>query len=575
MLLSWGCGDPPPPPPSDPPPVAEALAEACEACGTPRVDRVAEGVFVARGFDLANTIALATDHGVVIVDPGMTVPRATAAREALARVVSGPVHAVIYTHGHIDHVGGAAAWLEEGTQIWATDRLSERFYARYGTLLPAEAARAARQFGRDLDPAARSCAAIGPHPDLDVSGAPIGARMPTDTFSGRHTLSIDGLTLQLVEAHGETPDQLFVWLPDREVLLCGDNWYRAFPNLYTIRGTSPRPVDDWIASLDAMRRLDPAVLVPSHTAAVSGRPEVRAALRTYRDGIQYVRDAVVRGANDGQRVDVLAATVRLPPHLANDPALAEIYGQVDWSVRGLYDGALGWFDGRASGLYPLPPEALAARTVEAMGGAQAVLARAREARTEAPRWSAHLLGLLEDEGVVDAAVLAEEIALTYEAIAATVDNANGRAYLLQSARERREGPAPARDPDLPDAFVDRMPLEMLFAVMATRLQPDRALQIHESVAFDIREGDRVRTFTVTVRRGVAEVVEGDPLPETPEPIARVATDAATWRRVAVRKIRPLGALASGALSVEGNPIALKRFLDRFASGLAAPPTVPP
>ncbi|MEZ4464649.1 MAG: alkyl sulfatase dimerization domain-containing protein [bacterium] len=65
------------------------------------------------------------------------------------------------------------------------------------------------------------------------------------------------------------------------------------------------------------------------------------------------------------------------------PGLAELYGQVDWSVRALYDGALGWFDGRAERLYP----SVDAREIELMGGAAAVTATARAALARGTRGS--------------------------------------------------------------------------------------------------------------------------------------------------------------------------------------------
>ena len=164
--------------------------------------------------------------------------------------------------------------------------------------------------------------------------------MPTQTFSGSKTLDVGGTRIDLIEAHGETHDQLFVWLPEERVLMPGDNWYRSFPNLYTIRGSQPRPVDAWIDSLDRMRRLEPKILVPSHSGPVRGEQAVQDALRNYRDAIQWVRDAVVRGANAGEDVDTLANGIGLPPHLATEPALAELYGQVDWSVRAIYSNHL-------------------------------------------------------------------------------------------------------------------------------------------------------------------------------------------------------------------------------------------
>ena len=83
--------------------------------------------------------------------------------------------------------------------------------------------------------------------------------------------TIAGIKLELVHAPGETEDQLFVWLPEKKVVLSGDNIYQTFPNLYTIRGTYYRDVQKWAASLDKIRALDAEFLVPSHTRPLSGR----------------------------------------------------------------------------------------------------------------------------------------------------------------------------------------------------------------------------------------------------------------------------------------------------------------
>jgi alkyl sulfatase BDS1-like metallo-beta-lactamase superfamily hydrolase len=96
-----------------------------------------------------------------------------------------------------------------------------------------------------------------------------------------------------------------------QTLVAGDNFYWSFPNIYTIRGTSPLPVDAWIESLDTMRRLAPEHMIPNHTRAVHGRLEINRILTDYRDAIQWVRDAVVRGANMGLDLDTLAEGPRI------------------------------------------------------------------------------------------------------------------------------------------------------------------------------------------------------------------------------------------------------------------------
>ncbi|MEZ4472988.1 MAG: alkyl sulfatase dimerization domain-containing protein [bacterium] len=389
-----------------------------------------------------------------------------------------------------------------------------------------------------------------------------GARLPTRTFSGSSTLAIGGATLGLVEAHGETHDELFVWLPAERVLLAGDNLYAAFPNLYTIRGTTARPVDAWIASLDAMRARAPAVLVPSHTAPIVGEALVQARLTAYRDAIQWLRDAVVRGANAGISVDALVEGTRLPPHLADAPGLAELYGQVDWSVRALYDGALGWFDGRAERLYP--PTSVDAREIELMGGAAAVLATARAALARGDaRFAAHLLGRLRDAEAVDAAVLDPLRAQALRAVAAGVANSNGRAYLLASAREIEEGPAGPGAVVFDDAFIATLPVSVIFEVMPGRLKAEQALAEHQRLTLVLTEPDA--RYQLTIRRGVLEVVEGDPLPGSPPAATTLTTTTDTWKRVTLGVLSPAAALGEGRLQASDLPAAI-RFLGLFRTG---------
>ncbi|MHB8908095.1 MAG: alkyl sulfatase dimerization domain-containing protein [Syntrophales bacterium] len=545
--------------------VPEPVAVHCrEAIGTPRVERISEHVWLAIGYDLASTVLIRTQEGHVIVDPGMSPVRAERAKKALLKETpAAPVRAIIYTHSHIDHVGGASVWAEPATEIWATEAFADHFFKQYGLFITAEMARGGRQFGLHVDPADLPCGALGPRPESVAAGG--GVRLPTRTFSGRKALSIGGVTLELIESHGETHDHLLVWIGGDGTLIAGDNFYRVFPNLYTIRGTSPRPVDDWIRSLDEMRRLAPAHLVPMHTRPLHGREAIASALTDYRDAIQWVRDETVRGANRGEPLDILAERIKLPPHLASPAYNRELYGQVDWSIRGIYDSNLGWFDGSPEKLYPVPVREAAAREVALIGGPERVLALADQALAEGdPRWSVHLLAKLRMSGLAGPrlhGMLRDRLARSYERLAAGIDNTNGRAYLLESALELREGPAPPAMPNISPEVAAKVPLAILFSQMAVRLEPERAMAVHESVQFLFPAEEK--RFTVTVRRGVAEIVEGTPLPGTPDPAAVLVADAGTFRLMALNLLNPLTALSEGRVEIRGSTLAFLQFMNRF------------
>lgn len=551
--------------PQAPVAVPELIKKHVELIGPPRVEKISEHVWAALSYDLANVGLIDTGDGLVIVDPGMSPARARLVKDAFAEsdAPKGRVRAVILTHSHIDHIGGTSVFVEEGTEIWATDAFPPHMMKQYERFVTAETLRGRRQFGNDVSADNLPVHGLGPRVDIAATQQS-GVRMPTKTFSGQTTLKFGSVSLELVEGHGETHDALFIWLPSDQTLIAGDNFYYAFPNLYTIRGTSPRPVDDWIASIDEMRRRQAEHLLPNHTKPIHGRDEILTALANYRDAIQWVRDETIRGANRGLDVDTLAETIKLPPHLAGLHYTTEYYGQVDWSVRAIYANNLGWFDGRAEELYKLPRRETADREIEMMGGPQKLLAEARKALADGdPKWAQSLLAKLSYSSHYPSrqAEVDELLIETYEKIAAGISNLNGRAYLLQTAYEIKNGIEPVRQVRLDPEMIVSIPLEMIFTILSSRLIPEKAMDVHESARFVFP--DEKKQFILTVRRGIAEVSAGEPLPGTPEPGVTLTCNADTYKMIATGALSPAASLAKGDIKIEGGLVKFLTFMSRF------------
>ncbi|MFP6610402.1 MAG: alkyl sulfatase dimerization domain-containing protein [Deltaproteobacteria bacterium] len=542
-------------------PVAEKLA-AHSAEFTRRVVEVTDGVHVAIGYGLANSILIEGDGANIIVDTTESVEAARPIKAEFDRISQAPTAAIVYTHNHADHIFGAGVFAaDDSPEVFSHATTLERIGHIMGVVRPTIFRRSMRQFGNYLPDGAMPNNGIGPKlmTDHRTSSALLP---PTRTFDGeRMAVTVAGVRMELVHAPGETPDQIFVWLPDKGVLMPGDNFYKAFPNLYAIRGTTYRDVRDWVASLDKMRRLRPEHLVPSHTGPLSGSDKIFKALTDYRDAIQFVHDQTVLAMNDGLTPDQAVARVRLPEHLAASPYLTEFYGRVDWSVRSIYTGYLGWFAGNATDLSPLSDDARAGHLLALAGGADRVLSAAQAAlETGDPRWTLELADALLTAGHHTEQARGLRVA-GLEQLASEEISANGRAYYLTQARETLGFEIPTFDSENAlDSLLAGLPVANYMYAMTVRLDAGKALDVNRKVAF--RFPDAGQDYTLHVRRGVAEL---SPRAADDADIT-VTTDSMVWKRILAGKRNLVAAYAAGELEVEGSSVELARFLLLFRAG---------
>lgn len=556
-LLAAACGGEPPEPP--PAPTPEALTEHGEEFREDVVE-VTEGVHVAIGFGIANSILIEGEDAAIVVDVMESLEAAERIAKRFRAITDKPVKALVYTHSHPDHIHGGAAFVDPEDaelEIFAHESLIAAADKISGVLQPIITRRSMRMYGNPLPEEQRTNVGLGAFVAVGEDST-LQVLRPTQTFDDRLEVEVAGVKLVMEHAPGETEDQILVWLPERKVLLPADNFYKAFPNLYTIRGTSYRDPKQWADSLDRMRALGAEHLVPSHGRPISGAEEVDQRLTEYRDGIRYIYDQTIRLMNAGATPDEIAERIQLPPHLAGSPYLRTFYGKPEWSARAIFQGELGWYDGNPSKLHPTAPEERAQRMAALAGGEAALLEALEQAAADNEhQWvlelSDHFLRLRPDHEQ------ARQLRLdALRALAATEHNPGARHYYLTTAAEL-EGTVtvPERVLTPRDEMLRAMPLSIFFDGMAVALDGPAAWEVEQSVAFEFPDLEEARTLTV--RRGVSELAEG----VNGDADIHVRVDSLVFKRVLAGLRNPALAIATDFDYVEGGRLGFAGFMRLF------------
>jgi alkyl sulfatase BDS1-like metallo-beta-lactamase superfamily hydrolase len=234
-------------------------------------------------------------------------------------------------------------------------------------------------------------------------------------------------------------------------------------------------------------------------------------LTSYRDAIQYVFDQTMRFMNKGYLPDELVQAVTLPKSLAEHPWLGDFYGGVKHSVRQIYVGQLGWFEGDPTFLDPLSNKDASRRYVELMGGRDKVFAEAKKSTKAGDhQWSAELLThiiRLDTSDMVARRLKAENL----REIGFALTNNNWRNWHMTSALELegRLDYSKAINLQAPD-LVKVFPLAAIFESLRFRVDGPRlsAEGVHMTLGISVTDANA--NYSLTLRNGVMEFAEREP-----------------------------------------------------------------
>lgn len=315
--------------------------------------KVNDHIYFFIGYGHSNAIAIIAHHSVILVDTLDSDVRSKILLEDLKKITDKPVKTIIFTHGHPDHRGGAATFKDTVEEIIAFDsmKMPPKYFDR---ITPFLNERGEKQFGIPLSAEEAISQGIGIREGRAVNEGTYQFLKPTTLYhEDKIERDIDGIHLELVRAPGECDDELFVYLPDDKVMCAGDNYVGCFPNLYAIRGTPYRDVTVWIETLERMLTYDTEYFLPGHGPLLQTQAKIKEVIGNYKDAIESILFQTLDCMRQGMTLDETVQAVHLEDKYQSLEYLEEYYGTVEWSVKSIYNGYVGWFDGNVNQLMPV------------------------------------------------------------------------------------------------------------------------------------------------------------------------------------------------------------------------------
>ena len=411
--------------------------------------KVTEGIYQLRGFDIANMTLIEGKTGWIVVDP-LTATESSAAALAFARAQLGnkPVSALIFTHSHADHFGGALGVLSADEvaarkiPVIAPDGFMEEATSENMMVGTAMGRRSIYQFGRDLERSPKGLVDTGL--GKAVAYGKIGILNPNHLVTAAtEELQVDGVRFIFHNVPGaEAPAELTFSLPQMKAYAGAEILAQTMHNLLPVRGAKARDALRWSSYLDSalVHSADAEVYFGQHNWPLWGHERIAGFITQQRDVYRYMHDQTVRLMNAGYTANEIADMVKLPKSLEGALSVRGYYGDLRHNVKAIYQFYLGFYDGNPAHLNPLPPQESGKRYVELAGGADKAVAAAQSAFDKGDyRWAAELLNHVVF-GAPDNKNARQLLARSYDQMGYAAEAATWRNSYLSAANELRNGP---------------------------------------------------------------------------------------------------------------------------------------
>ncbi len=544
--------------------------------------QVTPRIFQVRGFDIANTTLIEGDTGLIVLDT-LTCPDTAAAALALYRRHRDPqakrrVHTVIYSHSHGDHFGGTEGFVSRAdvdagqVQVIAPAGFLHHAVAENVIAGVAMARRTQYQFGNTLPvgPAGQVDSGLG----KNLPKARPGLIAPTWSINDPHEVhTIDGVEIEFqLTPETEAPAEMHFFFPAEGALNLAENANHTMHNLCPLRGAQVRDALAWAKYLHiALHRYGQRsmVVLAQHHWPTFGNARVKQYIAEQRDMYRVLHDQTVRLMSHGLKPAEIAEQMQTvwPASLGQRWHARGYYGTVSHNVKAVYQRYLSWYDSHPANLHALPPVAAAVKTIEYMGGINAVMARAENDMQRGEfRWVGEVMKHAvyahpEHTGARELAAQAME-QMGFQAESATWRNS----YLL-AAREYREGPPkPPSVGPASNALAAGLTNEMIFDMLAVRLNAGKAAGLMFSMGWHFTCSGEL--WLLSLSNSALNAIRVDVLPTTD---VQLTLQRSTLEALLGQRTTPLQAISEGQLQLAGQVPLLAQFfasLDRFSGSFA-------
>lgn len=528
--------------------------------------QVTDGVYQIRNLDLSNMTIMEGKEGITVIDPLVSAETAKVGMDLYYKNRGKrPVVAVIYTHSHVDHYGGVRGVIDEAdvksgkVKVYAPAGFMKEAVSENIMAGNAMSRRASYMYGNLLKPDAKG--QVGAGLGTTTSAGTVTLIEPTNyiTHTGQKEV-IDGLTYDFMMAPGsEAPSEMLWYVEEKGMIEAAEDVTHTLHNTYSLRGAKIRDPLAWSKYInDVIGRWGGKanIIIAQHHWPTWGNENVVKLMKSQRDMYRYINDQTLRMANQGLTRDEIAANFKLPSGLEKSWASRGYYGSVSHDVKATYVFYLGWFNGNPATLNELPPVDAAKKYVDYMGGADAIMQKAKTDYAQGNyRWVAQVTNniVFADPSNKEARNLEAD---ALEQMGYQAEFGPWRNFYLTGAQELRNGVVKGATPNTasPDT-VKAMSPEMFFDYLAVHINGEKAA--NAQAVFNVDLGADGGKYKLELENGVlnhsadAQASKAD---------ASITLNRATLNKIILKEESLQQAEEKGDVQISGNHAKFDEFL---------------